>query len=184
MNTGNSPATGLSDSWQNRIEVALESGQNPLLNLGAGAGLLESIPVLVAFHAFAQERRDLTAPTVVVGGAPVLWLASLLHEPRPAPNSSPPLQVIFGGPDVATHIASVEMLGPPTPAPQVPAGLATLVAPATQSGAWLWATLPLAVAEIPDANAQPTSTAVAGDSWLGWLGSGLALLLVILALLF
>ncbi|RIK40185.1 MAG: hypothetical protein DCC55_15820 [Chloroflexi bacterium] len=184
MITGNSHASMLGDSWKGMLEVALEKGQNPLLNLGAGAGLLESLPVLVALHAFAQERRDITSPTVVVGGAPVAWLAALLHEPGSALHPSPPLQVVYGGPDVATHIASVELLAPPAHGAQIPAGLMTLLAPATQTGALLWETLPLAFAATPGATAQPAASPATGDRWLGWLGGGLALLLVILSLLF
>jgi hypothetical protein len=190
MITGNSRAETLSDAWQGLIELALERGQTPLLNLGAGAGLLENIPTLVALHAFAQTRRDLATPLVVAGGAPIIWLAALLHDvetgPDRDPTQSPPLQVVYSGPDLATQSATIELFAHPgasSQIPQTPPGLANLLAPASQGGAPLWETLPLFLAATPAGDPQPTPTPAPGDPWLGWFGVGLTLLLVILALL-
>jgi hypothetical protein len=187
MVTGSSHPATLNDEWQGTIELALERGEIPLLNLGAGVGLLENIPALVALHAFARARRDVATATVIVGGAPMIWLAALLHDPevdpQPASQQSPPLQIMYSGPDLATQSAALETLSPPARTPPTPLGLVSLLAPASQSGAPLWETLPLLLALTPDATAQPAATPVQGDPWLSWLGGGLALLLVIFAFL-
>lgn len=188
MITGNSHATTLRDHWQRVIELALERGQTPLLNLGAGAGLLENIPMLVALHAFAQARRDVAAPTVVAGGAPVIWLAALLHDSEGGPETGllpgPPLRVVYSGPDLATQSATIDLLAQPAANAQLSSGLANLLAPETQSGAPLWETLPLLLAATVAERVQPTGAPELRDVWLGRFGGGLALLLVIITLFF
>jgi hypothetical protein len=179
--SGYNVPTDLRSDWAAQIEADLEAGQSPLLNLGAGNGLLENLPALVALHAFAAGRHDLAAPTVLVGGNPLLWLAALLHTADGIGSHSPPFTLLYSGPDLATQIASSgaimaahQLVQQPH---ELPAAWTTLLAPGRQAGAPLWETLPLAVAQsTTPAPAEPD------DPWLAWGGLSLALLLVILGL--
>jgi hypothetical protein len=173
--------------WTHTVDLNLEAGQRPLLDAGAGIGLLENLPVLVALHAYAQQRRDVTAPLITTGGNPLLWLAATMHEQPSQLPTSPGLTVLYGGPDLATQLAVIATLAPPRPVDlwrnQLPTQLASWFAPTTQGGAVRWEAFPWAQAEVAQ---QPVLTTVepsSGERWLSWLGLGLALVLIILALL-
>jgi hypothetical protein len=152
-----------------------------LFQLGAGLSLLDNLPTLVAFHAFAHERQDVAAPTALIGGQAALWLAALMVEP---PANGPPaaaITVIYSGPDLATQLAVAGTMAPPATGNRIHAGYATLLAPTAQAGAPLWASLPLLLAEVSSALPSRTEPSLV-DRWLAWAGVGLALLLVVLAL--
>jgi hypothetical protein len=181
--------TPLRTSWQDQVEISLEVGEAPLLDLGVSNGVLDSIPALATLHAFAEQRMDMTAPTIVSGGNSLLWLAALMHLRNPAPRS-PNLTVVYGGADLATHIASLmtQRSNPPSRLVQpdaLPASLAPLLAPGAQSGPLLWETLPLAAAEEHSAAVGRPDEAnlPAGDPWLTWTAMILAVALVVIALM-
>ncbi len=172
--------------WTHTVDLNLEAGQRPLLDAGAGIGLLENLPVLVALHAYAHQRRDVTAPLITAGGDPLLWLAATMHEQSTQFPTSPGLTLVYSGPDLATQLAVTATLAPQRPVDvwgnQLPAQLAGWFAPSAQVGALRWEAFPWAQAETgqPAALAEVPSS---GERWLGWLGLGLALVLVALALL-
>ena len=169
--------------WTDAVEIGLENGRSPLFHLGAGLSLLENLPTLVALHAFAHERSDVTAPTAVIGGQPLLWLAALMQEREAQSASTPPITVVFAGPDLATEIAGVELLAQPTRDTIVPPGFAPLLAPSEQAGAPLWESLPLLLAQESSAPPPADGAAEVADRWLAWAGAGLAFVLIVLALL-
>ncbi|HMN27548.1 MAG TPA: hypothetical protein PKE45_05275, partial [Caldilineaceae bacterium] len=153
------------------------------LQLWAGLNLLDNLSTVVAFHAFAQERQDVAAPTVLIGGQAALWLAALAVE-RPA--EGPPageMTVMYSGPELATQVAVAGTLAPPATGNAIPAGYAPLLAPRAQAGAPLWASLPLLLAESAPAIPSLAEPGLA-DRWLAWAGVGLTVLLVVLALVY
>jgi hypothetical protein len=96
------------DQWQEAIEAGLETGQTPWLDLGVEQEVIAGLGELTAVHQLAGERQDVTAPVLVSSGNSLLWLATLLHQrPAPVPARSPNLTVLYGGPDPATHVASL-----------------------------------------------------------------------------
>jgi hypothetical protein len=167
-------------SWGALVEASLEAGRPPLFQLGAGLSLLENLPPLVALHAFSQERQDVATPTAVIGGQAVLWLTALMHESPANRSPATAINVIYGGPDVATQMASLAALAPGAQGDTIPAGYVSLLAPAAQAGTPLWVTLPFQLAE-QTSPIQATEPEVA-DQLLAWAGVGLALLLILLAL--
>lgn len=172
----NNSTTSIRTQWQTQIETSLEAGGPPLLDLGANTGVLDSVPALAALHAFAAERVDLTAPTIVSSGNSLLWFAALLYPHNHRSSQSPNLQVVYGGADLATHMASIETqrtrMAADEQANQLPARLALFFAPGAQAGPLLWEALPFAVTEEAD-----------GDPWLAWVALVLAVGLVLMALL-
>ena len=183
------------DHWQTQTERATEAGaladdaSAPQLHLGPLEDALAGLPGQRALHAFAKQRRDLAAPTVLAGGDSGSWLLALAqqHSAPPLVNVDAattsnqtasnqtasnqttsevrqllPLYVLYGGVDRATYAASSDDV------------LAWQVAPAQQPGAPLaWSALPFV----------PTGLLRAQARWTAWGGVALALALFLAALI-
>jgi hypothetical protein len=177
--------------WQTNLELSLETGQAPVLDLGAYGSPLDNAPVMVAFHAFANQRQDLVAPLAVCGGYSLMWLIALMHSRQSsALGLSPEMRVIYGGTDLATHVASLSLYG----AQQLPADydaqralpsfLASFFAPSMQAGPVQWAALPFieAADSIVTGPMDPAATSQA-RKWLTWIAVLVSVGLVLLAMI-
>jgi hypothetical protein len=184
MMTGSDVTSRLPTEWINAVELGLEAGRSPLLALGVGIDLLGNLPALVAFHAFARQRRDLTAPTVVIGGPVLLWLAGLMHEMDTAAPTTVPMTVVYGGPDRATQTASGSILASATEYNELARGPDWGLTAEQQTGRSLWASplLWLIEGSAPPADVSPPPSTA--DHWLAWAGSALTIILIALAILF
>jgi hypothetical protein len=187
MSWHNSPAA-LRAEWQDRVEISLETGESPVLDLGANNGVLDSLPALMALQGFAEQRTDITTPTLVSGGNSLLWMAALVHEPSAA--HAPALTVVYGGADLATQLGSLatQQVQPPArlqPPMLLPAQLAALFAPGAQAGPLWWEALPFAVAEeaTRPANRPEDAPLRQDDPWLAWAAIAVAVVLVVAAFL-
>jgi hypothetical protein len=173
----------LRSDWMATVEAGVEAAQPPLLDLGPAIGLLENLPTMEAFRDYADDRLDIAAPTAIIGGDGLLWLMALFSGAPMSSGPSPAMTVLYGGPDLATQVASLGALAPRLTyrdKQELPEAWATLLAPSAQAGAPPWAAFPLAVATTAATNAEND----VDDPWLTWAGLLLALLLIILALAF
>ncbi len=97
----------LSTRWQREIGLQLEAGQNSAFHLGYDFQLVDHAQGLLALRMLAAQRLDLSQPAAIAGGTSPLWLDLLLDQPAPPITSlTPRLQVIYGGADAATIVAS------------------------------------------------------------------------------
>lgn len=180
--------TNYQTQWQTTIERGLESGQTPLIDLGAGLGELPQLNALVALLNFAGQRADLTSPAIVAGGNSVVWLAGLFY-PAYLPRL-PALTVLYGGADPAMQLASSALYDSQLSTPldtgetAIPTYLAPYTTPRIASAVPRWDTLPFLLGGPPS---EPQSTgdnlAVQADTWLTWASVGLALALILFAFL-
>jgi hypothetical protein len=98
-------------AWQDILDKGAEAGQIPLIGLGMRSLDLYSLPDLAALRWLARRRLGPRAPHAVIGGDGSLWLLTLLQAGRTS-GLSPTLSVGFGGADVATYAASLDLLAP------------------------------------------------------------------------
>jgi hypothetical protein len=140
---------------------------------------------LLALHALATKRRDVTAPVIPVGGSGLLWAAALLQPARPADSASPEISVRFTGADLATHTAYLMLHEQERQsrarfdAASAPVALSRWFAPHAQPGADApWEALPFL------ARAQAASTQDSDTDWIGWAAILAASALAVAAILF
>ncbi len=188
------------DHWQTQTERATEAGaladdaSAPQLHLGPLEDALAGLPGQRALHAFANQRRDLAAPTVLAGGDSGSWLLALAQQ-----HSAPPLVNIDAG-TASDQAASDQAASDQAASNQMSSEarqllplhvlyggvdratyaassddvLAWQVAPAQQPGAPLaWSALPFV----------PTGLLRAQARWTAWGGVALALALFLAALI-
>lgn len=178
--------------WQTELDTSLEAGQTPLLDLGSSQQMLRGLPVLAALRTFVTQRRDVTAPILLIGGNAALWLALLFQVRSPAETRrSPEPTIVFAGADLPTYMASLTTLTPER-SPETalmphatPPMLRPLFVPFTPAQmASPWESLALGLAEEAQAtNAVALrSGAMQNDEWLSWLAIGLVVILLLLAL--
>lgn len=180
--------------WQAQLEQGLEAGQTPLLELGVSQRLLDSWAAQRAFDAFHQTRTDLLTPTLLIGGSSALWPAILLQATEVAEKGSPSpaLELLYGGADQATYMASIttlaaeRLLAGRFQINDLPASMHPGLLPLTNQSVPLpWSALPLRLV-----NPLPVAPAALGeelgptavDPWLVWSALSLVVLLVLLAL--
>jgi hypothetical protein len=182
-----------SDHWQAVIEAGLEAGQTPWLDLGMEQEVIAGLGELTAVQQLASERQDVTAPVLVSSGNSLLWLASLLHQrATPVPARSPNLTVLYGGPDLATHIASLATRERVQPLPtqraigELPANFAPFFAHPDRLGVVYGESLPWqVVGRQPPAGQQMAPDAPhIEDSWLTWSAILVLFLLILVAVVF
>ncbi len=175
--------------WQNEIEQRTEAGLNPILELGVSSLTTDSTAALFALQLLAERRTDAARPIVATGGAGATWLAVLM-QPAPPQRASPPA-MLYTGPTLAEHMASVALLHAAVDAPAAgyagdPVVPAAYLQPRSRPGFnALWETLPFVQAE-PVAHEASDSDALSADptgDWLAWAVLLLALFLVILSIL-
>jgi len=103
----NQTPDAIRSAWQADIEAHLEADQTPMLHMGVTHQILDGAPGLLALHALAAARFDITAPVALAGGSSPLWLAALMHgRPADHPEGSPDVRLIYAGADAATYMAS------------------------------------------------------------------------------
>lgn len=192
----------LRDSWLHQIEIHLESGQSPILDLGIYARTVSGLPALITLRRLAMERTDVTKPTAIIGGDVGLWLAALMQE-RVSVSSHrlTPISIVYGGPDWATYLASqtTQIRETDLNAPGLPPALAPLFIVAQPQGMtnW-WAFQPLtmlnsswndpralqatALVNNP-AHMQGNDSEVGMDEWHNWVGGVMAIALILFALI-
>ena len=181
-------------AWQAQLEQGLEAGQTPLLELGVSQRLVDGWAAQRAFAAFQQTRVDLLTPTLLIGGSSALWPTMLLHvtEVAGTGSPSPALELLYGGADQATYMASIttlaaeRLLAGRFQIDDLPASMHPGLLPLTNPSVPLpWSALPL-----QQVNPLPVAPATLGDElgptavdpWLVWSALSLVVLLVLLAL--
>jgi len=176
--------------WQNEIEQRTEAGLNPILELGVSSLTTDSTAALFALQLLAERRTDAARPIVATGGTGATWLAVLMQPAPPAEGVSAPA-MLYTGPTLAEHMASVALLHAAVDAPAAgyagdPVVPAAYLQPRSRPGFnALWETLPFVQAE-PVAHEASDSDALSADptgDWLAWAVLLLALFLVILSIL-
>lgn len=168
-------------AWQICLEEHLEQGVPPLVALGARELTPENLPALQAVTQMTTNPAGLERLNLAVGGDGVLWLAAL-HQQNPVHLSASTgmTALHYTGPDVATHLAGLNLLADPAVAldpAQPPAGFHWLLNPTHHPGAvgpWDW----LFMAE-EDAISNPGHP----DGILAYLGLLLVVALLIATLL-
>ncbi len=178
MNQGHSPQT-IADAWRETLDLSLETGESAVFSVDALAGGLAGVHTAVALALLDAQRGDLTAPSLVIGGANPEWLAALWHErPHSAPRRTPPTTIAFAAPDAATQLATRTTWDTRRSAfYQRPAGLPPWVQPEAGAdkapAALRWDVAPLH--RFIDSSGR--------DGWLAWAGVVAAIVLVLIALL-
>ncbi len=184
--------------WQSEIEASIEAGRMPLLDLGSSNLSLDDLAMLAALRTFVDQRVDVTAPVMIAGGSSILWLAALMQQ-QPTTALRRPLApiLVFAGADRATYLATLTTLLPEQfaetgrLAQAAPANMAVLFTPYAQARTSLpWDLLPFAVTEEALAGSRSSDRQLAGsidasplELWVSWAAIGLALLLVLFALI-
>ena len=184
----NRSATDIAAAWQAETESKLEVGATALLLAGAPDTLTSSAATLLALQHNTRQRNDIATPWLVAGGNSAAWLGLLLApQPRsndpdtPAPSPAP--EVVFGGADEATYLATVSLtaaqsaqsLGMLRPMTTLEMGMQ--LAPRLQPGAATpWEMLPLLEVGEQPAGAPPTAYHLAAGhagadpttEWIAW----------------
>jgi hypothetical protein len=181
--------------WQTNLEISSETGQPSVLDLGAFGSPLDNAPMMVAFHAFANERCDLVSSLAVCSGHSLMWLIALMHfRKSSAVPLSPEMRVVYGGADLATHMASLSIYSAHwLPVDQdargaLPVAFAAFFDPAVQAGPALWGALPfieMTARASPEPLESPLGLAATDEShsWLAWLAVLASVGLVLLAVM-
>jgi hypothetical protein len=171
--------------WESEIETQLELGARPLLSLGYNDPATRNLAGLLALHALAAKRRDVTAPVMPVGGSGLLWAAALLQPVRSPLPASPEIAVRFTGADLATHTAYLLLheqerrFAAPLEGAVPPLAMSRWFAPRSVPGADApWEALPF-VAQPHDEPVHDTDT-----DWIGWAAILAASALALAAILF
>ncbi len=180
-----------STRWQRQIARGLEAGQSLSIHLGRDDLLLTQTQTLLALRSLAAARYDYTRPAVIAGGGSPLWIDALLSRRTSAHDREiAGLDVVYGGADAATVLASRALYADgtrplrPTAYLRPPAGLpAAMVAPiaprAEPTPIYNWANQPLweidRVQSIPEIVEK-------GEDWLAYLTIMLAVVLLLVAL--
>lgn len=73
----------IQEDWEHATAQALESGRQPLLELGMDRRLLYNLPRLSALERWDDSRTDLTEPLMLSGGIDALWPVPLLYPTPP-----------------------------------------------------------------------------------------------------
>ncbi len=137
-------ASQIRQDWQQCTEQAIEAGRAPLLELGMDRQLLNNLPLLLALTTWSMRRSDLTQPLLLTGDVDALWPVPLFYVATPTvsrdqQSMAPSLQIVYGGADRATYLASLT-----TQAPQ-----------RIQSGTLYAVDLPVAMQPLVSAQTQP-----------------------------
>ena len=182
-------AAKVAQQWQRQIEESLEAGEALWLETGNSNRLVDHLQALTALRSLAEQRTDVTVPGLLVGGDGVAW-AAMCTNPAVAAGSaaSPGINLLYGGPDRATYIATLATLpGSATHRQQslltgLPVGLLSWLWPSSQPGVTRqWSALPFMLTT-PE---PPTSANVASsnnDAGLAWLTLVAVIGLIITAL--
>ena len=182
----------LQGEWQTEIDRSLEAGHTPILDLGENSQPLGTLPVLAALRAFVAHRADVTAPILLAGGDPGLWLALFMQARSPELlRRSPDPTVVFAGADLVTYLASQTTIQPerlweaaqtPNATPAAMAPLFALALPA--SAPMAWESLPFRLTAGASAQRSANRALVTTtETWTGWLAIAIALGLIFSALL-
>jgi len=178
MNQGHNPQIVV-NAWRETLDLSLETGESPLFNVDAMAGGLAGVNAAVALALLDAQRRDLTAPSLSIGGVTPEWLAALWHvRPETMAQRSPSTLVLYSAPDMATHLAAQTAWDTRRSAfHQRPANLPPWAQPEAGADkapiALRWDVAPLR---------RFTETG-GGDGWLAWAGVVTAIALLLIAAL-
>jgi len=170
----------IANHWQSELDLGLETGAPPLLNLGYSRNGLDALPALLAFHYLEDARSDMAPPSAAAGGVSPYWLLALLHARGAAtPPRSHGSVTAFSGPDSATHAAALGVLelrraNAWRRRGELPPPFQPIFRPNAQAGAQPWDTLPFA-------QSQPKE-AVHRDGWTAWIAVVAALVLMLIAI--
>lgn len=187
--------------WQSELDISLEVGQPPLIDLGYTNQMFNSLPGLEALPQLPALGSSVIKPPVAVGGNDSAWPLSLLFTFRGTKREElrQPTLPLFTGADEATHIASLATHAPPLRATwpattaqrqtQLPVQIATLFAPGSQPDTLAhWEGLPL-ILMVPavSGNAQekePFDSSLAGIvDWTAWVTFLISIALILTALI-
>ncbi len=186
----NASAGDILTHWQNEIEQRTEAGLAPILELGISSLTTDSTAALLALQLLAERRADAARPIVAAGGPGAAWLAALMQPAPPAQGVSAPT-VLYTGPSLAEHMASISLTHAAVDAPAAdyagdPVVPAAYFEPRSRPGALaLWETLPFVQGESAahEASGDEALSADPTGDWLAWAVLLLALFLVILSIL-
>lgn len=191
-------ATQIQQDWQQATEQATEAGRPPLLELGMDRQLINNLPVLLTLAAWTLNRTDITQPLLLTGDVDALWPVPLLYTTalpmRPhASGAAPSLQLVYGGADRATYLASLtthatqRLHSGALYAVDLPVAMQPLLSTHTQPHANAsWPALPLTLLHTATANRSiepnPTAAPALDDPWLAWAALVMIVTLVLLAM--
>ena len=146
-------------AWQGQMSESLEAGEALTVELGVSSRVLDTMPALAALDALAKHS-DMITPWLLMGGDGVAWATGLSI----AAGQAAALELLYGGADVATYMATLATLPGPSAhtrhrrATGLPAGLQSYVLPESQPGVTpLWSSLPFVLR----AQIQPSTAAFA-----------------------
>ncbi len=189
---------GILEDWQHATEQAVEAGRSPLLELGMDRRLLNNLPRLHALTTWTMRRTDVSQPLLLTGDVDALWPVPLLYPTPPdqagqntGQNTAPTAQLVYGGADQATYLASLTTYVPQRLqcgalyAVDLPAAMQPLANPQSQPHVnATWQTLPLTLlstaTQSPPSN--PPAAPALDEPWLAWAALVMIIALVLLAI--
>jgi hypothetical protein len=138
MNRYPDPRT-LAAHWQRTIEINSEAGRRPLIGLGMNSFQPESVLRSLAIQRLARRPAGVMDPLIVVGGEGEEWLLTVLQWQvrRGQPLQPASFAITYGGSDLATHAAILNVHTAPGPdpgGPFLPHGMAWMLSPTALPG--------------------------------------------------
>ncbi len=182
-----SPTTSqLITLWEQTLERHLEAGRPAVLALGLTELRPDELASLQALNRLSRYPLGVAQPRIVVGGEGSRWLLALLQW-QPRQGLPPGLAVWYGGNDLATYAASLNLAEafprPPLLGPLLAPGMAWMLTPLAAPGSE-----EEALEQLPFALAgplfRPGSPLPPGEAdWSARLEAGLAVLLALALIL-
>jgi hypothetical protein len=184
--------------WQQATEQAVEAGRSPLLELGMDRRLLNNLPRLHALTTWTMSRTDVSHPLLLTGDVDALWPVPLLYPTQPEQagqktrqSAAPAAQVVYGGADQATYLASLTTHVPERLqrgalyAVDLPVAMQPLVNPHTQphvNATWQTIPLTLLATATQSTPSNPPAAPALDEPWLARAALVMIIALVLLAI--
>ncbi len=108
----NPSSTGLVALWFRILEQSLEAGQTPVIGLGLDELQPDAVVLLQALGHLSGRRFGAVDPLFAVGGEGPLWLLALANWQRTGVELAPGESFWYGGNDVTTYAATLDILTP------------------------------------------------------------------------
>ncbi len=188
----------IAGNWLDDVERALEFGDSPVLELGAGNSVFESTATLLAMQDIRLLQIRYSPFNMPAGGLGYAWLAALLQQPK-AGASYWRQEISYSGANLAEYMTSVSLMQARLNPVDLQAGSRTVI-PASHfytqahpGKALLWDSFPfeqISTALPGEEYASPASSDTQGvleldpiADWMAWISLLLALCLIVLAII-